>query len=68
MNKLLSAAALTAVYTPGEERVLLVEGDLSGIQEMLYTITSKGAWAKLNSKRPQMMPCGWCSTPSGGPG
>lgn len=42
--------ALTATLTPPETQVLLVEGDLSGIQEMLYTITSQGAAKNLRGR------------------
>lgn len=45
-----AVAALVATLPPGDETLLLVEGDLSGIQEMLYTITAKGAAKNLRGR------------------
>lgn len=45
-----ATAALAATLPPPTTQVLLVEGDLSGIQEMLYTITSKGAAKNLRGR------------------
>jgi len=45
-----TVAALVATFTADEQSLLLVEGDLSGIQEMLFTITSKGAAKNLRGR------------------
>lgn len=45
-----AVAALAQILPPKQAEVMLVEGDLSGIQEMLYTITSKGAARDLRGR------------------
>jgi CRISPR-associated protein Csm1 len=43
-------AALSHCYKRGGEKMLLVGGDVPGIQSMLYTITSKGAAKSLRGR------------------
>ncbi len=45
-----AVAALAHVLVPGEDDVLLVAGDLPGIQDMLYTVTSKGVAKALRGR------------------
>jgi CRISPR-associated protein Csm1 len=45
-----AVSALAHILPPGQREVLLVEGDLSGIQDMLYTLSSVGAAKSLRGR------------------